>query len=188
MADLSGVSRAWQHSSVLFFLLSSPAPASWPSSHSPPWHPCPCSLCSFLHLTHPCFPGRNTEKQPGLHGNMKTVGKKTAAKCSCPSFNIDSALALTEQIMGNNTPLCCRKMKCFSRRLSCWGIYLLLYLHWFLFISLHLFLFLLFHGRIFFLISFPLSPPIASLSFCFVYFFFHFPSPFPSISESLMRI
>lgn len=127
--------RVEQHSSVLFFFLSFPAPAPWPSSHSPPGHLCPCSLCSSLHLTHPCFPGRFTEKQPGLHGNMKTAEKKnthtkkTAAKCSCPSFNIDSALALTEQIMGNNTPLCCGKIKCFSRRLSCWGIYLLLYPH-----------------------------------------------------------
>lgn len=78
----------------------------------------PCSILLPLHLTLPCFPGGFTKKQPGLHGNVKTA-EKWQLNAAAP--HLISTLALTEQIMGNNTPLCCGKMKCFSRRLSCWG-------------------------------------------------------------------
>lgn len=104
---------------MLFSPLSrSPAPGPWPSSHFLPWHPNPLQHLLPLHPTPPCFPGRFTKKQPGLHGNVKTA-EKWQLNAAAP--HLISTLALTEQITGNNTPLYCGKMKCFSRRLSCWG-------------------------------------------------------------------
>lgn len=101
--------------------------------------PTSCSACSFS-PTLLLFTGRFTRKQLGFHGNVETA-EKWQLNAAAP--HLISTLALTEQIMGNNTPLCCRKMKCFSRRLSCWGIYLLLYEHRSLSTTLPFFLFLL---------------------------------------------
>lgn len=64
------------------------------------------SACSQVHQ----------KKQPGLHGDGETA-EKWQLNAAAP--HLISTLALTEQIMGNNTPLCCGEMKCFSRRLSC---------------------------------------------------------------------
>lgn len=71
---------------------------------SPPMH---APLCSQPGLS---------KKQAGLHGNGETA-EKWQLNAAAP--HLISTLALTEQIMGNNTPLCCGEMKCFSRRLSC---------------------------------------------------------------------
>jgi len=69
---------------------------------------------SLPSYTHP-QPG-SSKKQVGLHGNRETA-EKWQLNAAAP--HLISTLALTEQIMGNNTPLCCGEMKCFSRRLSC---------------------------------------------------------------------
>lgn len=132
--------------SVLSFLLShspAPGPGPWPFSSSPPRPPNPLEHWLPLHLTPPCFPGRFAQKQPGLHGNVKTA-EKWQLNAAAP--HLISTLALTEQIMGNNTPLCCGKMKCFSRRLSCWGGFICYCTSTDL-SSLPFFLFLLFWGR-----------------------------------------
>lgn len=157
----------------------------WPSSLSPSDTPSPGSICPPLHLTLPRFPGRFTKKQPGLHGNVKTA-EKWQLNAAAPHLIL--TLALTEQIMGNNTPLCCGKMKCFSRRLSCWGdlfvtvpAQISLYFPSFLFIPP-------FSWQSFFLFSLPHFFPIPLFySFSFCTSSFHFPS-FSSLSESLMSI
>lgn len=82
-----------------------------------PWHLLP----SPAH-THPSAHNQVHKKKPtttkkvGLHGNGETA-EKWQLNAAAP--HLISTLALTEQIMGNNTPLCCGEMKCFSRRLSC---------------------------------------------------------------------
>lgn len=63
-----------------------------------------------------CLQPGSAKKQPHLHGNGETA-EKWQLNAAAP--HLISTLALTEQIMGNNTPLCCGEMKCFSRRLSC---------------------------------------------------------------------
>lgn len=80
---------------------SLPARPSLP--RSPPSSPAACSQVQ-------------QKKQPHLHGNGETA-EKWQLNAAAP--HLISTLALTEQIMGNNTPLCCGEMKCFSRRLSC---------------------------------------------------------------------
>lgn len=167
---------------MLSFLLSqSPGPPLFP-----PLTPHP--LTAFApppHLTLPCFPGRFTKKQPGLHGNVKTA-EKWQLNAAAP--HLVSTLALTEQIMGNNTPLCCGKMKCFSRRLSCWGDLFVTvpaqisrYFPSFLFIPP-------FSWQSVFFFSLPHFFPIPLFySFSFCTSSFHFPS-FSSLSESLMSI
>lgn len=64
----------------------------------------------------PLFAARLIRKQACLHGSRETA-EKWQLNAAAP--HLISTLALTEQIMGNNTPLCCGEMKCFSRRLSC---------------------------------------------------------------------
>lgn len=63
-----------------------------------------------------CSQPGSSKKQVCLHGNRET-DEKWQLNAAAP--HLISTLALTEQIMGNNTPLCCGEMKCFSRRLSC---------------------------------------------------------------------
>ena len=205
MADLSSASWAWQKSPALFFLLSRcPGPGPGPSSRSPPDTPPPppppplplppppplpptpssCSMCSPPPGS-PLLSWQVHQETTSLHGNMKTA-EKWQLNAAAPHLIL--TLALTEQIMGNNTPLCCGKMKCFSRRLSWWGdlfvtvpAQISLYFPSFL-------LFLLSQGRIFFshsLISFPIP---FFCSFCFYTFSFCFPSLFSSLFESLMNI
>lgn len=126
--------------SFFFLLALSLGPRCRPSSHSTPWHPNLLQRLLPFSPTLLLFTGRFTKKQLGFHGNVETA-EKWQLNAAAP--HLISTLALTEQIMGNNTPLCCGKMKCFSRRLSCWGIYLLLYEHRSLSTTLSFFLFLL---------------------------------------------
>lgn len=116
MADLSGATERDGTVPCCSFFCCIPLPLVLLSLPTRP--PNPLQQLLRLHLTPPCFPGRFTRKQPGLHGNVKTA-EKWQLNAAAP--HLISTLALTEQIMGNNTPLCCGKMKCFSRRLSCWG-------------------------------------------------------------------
>lgn len=78
--------------------------------------PSPSAVPPHTHTLPSCLPARFMEKQPDLHGNRETA-EKWQLNAAAP--HLISTLALTEQIMGNNTPLCCGEMKCFSRRLSC---------------------------------------------------------------------
>lgn len=155
-----------------FFSLSSDISLS--PSHSTPDTPTSCSTCSPSLWPPLLFTGRFTKKQLGFHGNVETA-EKWQLNAAAP--HLISTLALTEQIMGNNTPLCCGKMKCFSSRLSCWGIYLLLYQHPFPSTSLPFFLFLLAQG------SFSL-PPFTSIA----HFYILSSSIFPSILSPLLWI
>lgn len=173
------------------FCLGAPAraralalPLALPLTLPPPPTPSSCSMCSPPPGS-PLLSWQVHQETTSLHGNMKTA-EKWQLNAAAP--HLISTLALTEQIMGNNTPLCCGKMKCFSRRLSCWGdlfvtvpAQISLYFPSFL-------LFLLSQGRIFFsrsLISFPIP---FFCSFCFYTFSFCFPSLFSSLFESLMNI
>lgn len=78
--------------------------------------PCPPLPAPFTPQQPCCLQPGSAKKQPHLHGNGETA-EKWQLNAAAP--HLISTLALTEQIMGNNTPLCCGEMKCFSRRLSC---------------------------------------------------------------------
>lgn len=85
---------------------------SWFFAPTAPW----CSCLPLVRM-HPSTRSQVHQKnQACLHGNRETA-EKWQLNAAAP--HLISTLALTEQIMGNNTPLCCGEMKCFSRRLSC---------------------------------------------------------------------
>lgn len=153
--------------SFFFFFIPAVSLGPWsrPSSHSTPWHPNLWRRLLPFSPTLLLFTSRFTNKQLGFHGNVETA-EKWQLNAAAP--HLISTLALTEQIMGNNTPLCCGKMKCFSRRLSCWGIYLLLYQHGSLSTTLPFFSFLLACSGS----SLPLFTPIAPFR---IFFFALFP-------------
>lgn len=69
-----------------------------------------CSLISSIQL-----PKTTLKGHLGLHGNPEMV-EEWQLNAAAPHLILTPVL--TEQIMGNNTPLCCREMKCFSRCLS----------------------------------------------------------------------
>lgn len=131
------------------------------------------------------------KNQVCLHGNRETA-EKWQLNAAAP--HLISTLALTEQIMGNNTPLCCGEMKCFSRRLSCCRD---------LFVTVPAKISLLFCLSLFlipssFSPSFPFLPVVSTWPFCFHLFlcipsflFFSFPHLFShllSLSCSLVLL
>lgn len=125
-----------------------------------------CSACCLPpHVHPPLLTARLIKKQAGLHGNRETA-EKWQLNAAAP--HLISTLALTEQIMGNNTPLCCGEMKCFSRRLSCCRD---------LFVTVPAEIFLPFCLSLSVISSFPPSPflflSVSELtpSFAFCYFF-----------------